>query len=59
VNAAARELGRFAGEVAHQRSREPILATARAMVPAGQSIPEALKPELILTLADRIPSKGA
>jgi hypothetical protein len=54
MNAAARELGRHAGAIAHQRSREPILATARAMIPAGQPIPPALNPPLILTLADRI-----
>jgi hypothetical protein len=54
MNAAAQELGRLAGEVAHQRSREPIWAKARAMIPAGQPIPEAINPPLILTLSDRL-----
>jgi hypothetical protein len=54
MNSAAQALGRFAGEVAHQRAREPIWATARAMIPAGKPIPSALLPELILTLGDRL-----
>lgn len=54
MNAAAHELGRFAGEVAHQRAREPVWARARQMIPAGQPIPDAINRELILTQADRI-----
>jgi hypothetical protein len=54
MNVAAQELGKFAGEVAHQRSREPIWAKARSMIPAGQPIPEAINPPLILSLSDRL-----
>lgn len=57
MNAAAQELARFAGAVAHQRAREPILEKARAMIPAGKPIPAALNPEFLLTLSDRL--KGA
>lgn len=53
MNAAAKALGDHAGAIAHQRAREPILARAREMIPAGQPIPPALNPPLILSLADR------
>ncbi len=54
MNPAAQELGRFAGMVAHQRSREPVLATARAIREARGLEPHpALNPPLILTMGDR------
>lgn len=60
MNAAAHELGLLAGAVAHQRAREPVWAKARQLcLETGQPIPPAICPPLILTLADRIPSKGA
>lgn len=58
MNAAARELGQLAGDIAHQRCREPVWAKARAMIAPGQPIPDALNPPLLLTRADII-TKGA
>ncbi len=55
MNAAARELGKLAGAVAHQRAREPVWAKARQLCrEAAKPIPPAINPELILTLGDRI-----
>lgn len=55
MNAAAQELGRLAGAIAHQRSREPVLARARQMLIAdGKPIPPALLPPLILSRADQL-----
>jgi hypothetical protein len=59
MNSAARELGRHAGAIAHQRSREPILAKARQMIPAGQPIPPALNPPLILSTSDQVHPRHA
>lgn len=49
----ARELGKIAGEIAHFRSREPILETARKMSPDPYD--PRLYPTLILTRADMLP----
>lgn len=58
MNAAASELGKLAGAVAHQRSREPFWAQARKLcIENGLPIPLAINPPLILTLSDRL--KGA
>jgi len=57
MNAAAKELGQFAGAVAHQRAREPVWAKARAMIPADRPLPTAINPPLLLTNSDRL--KGA
>lgn len=59
MNAAARELGRLAGAIVHQRAREPVLAVARAMIAAGQPIPPALNPPLILSNSDRLNPRHA
>jgi hypothetical protein len=54
MNLAAHELGKLAGEIAHQRAREPVLAKARAIREAiGLEPHPALTPPLILTLGDR------
>lgn len=60
MNTAAHELGQLAGALATQRAREPIRAMARRLcIEAGEPIPPAINPPLILSTSDQLSHRHA